>query len=402
MRQTIANILRWQAKKYISKNNLKIAVITGSVGKTSTTQAIATVLEMSFRVRKTLQNYNTDIGVPCSIFSKQIPSSIKNPASWTWLILNNQMQIYRKAPFEILVLELGTDNPGDIFKFSWLRPDIAVVTAVAPEHMEFFKTIDNVAKEELSVANYSDKTIINKNMVDSKYLKYVDNDQIFNYSRGDISLIGLETDELSIVGEHSIDAISAAIGVGRALGMQVSALIDGAKMIKPLKGRMNKLQGINNSILIDDTYNASPMAVTAALDYLYSVKAPQRIALLGNMNELGEYSEEAHRKLGRYCNPKKIDVIITLGPDVTNYTAIEARKKGCKVFSTNNPYEAAEIIKSVLIKDAVILFKGSQNGVYAEETTKLLLNNSEDEKYLVRQSAVWLKKKQVSFMGLQK
>jgi UDP-N-acetylmuramoyl-tripeptide--D-alanyl-D-alanine ligase len=397
MQQTIAKILRWQAKKYIVKNNPKIVVVTGSVGKTSTTQAIATVLENSFRVRKTLHNYNSDIGVPCSIFCKEIPGTLKNPFAWIWIFITNQIQIFRKAPFDILVLELGTDNPGDIQNFSWLKPDIAVVTAVAPEHMEFFKTIDNVAKEELSVASYSDKTIINKNMIDAKYLNYVDSDQIFNYSRNDIQQIGLKSDDLEVVSDHSVDAVSAALGVGRALEMSISDLVVGAKKIKPLKGRMNVLQGINKSKLIDDTYNSSPVAVTAALDYLYGLKTPQRIVLIGNMNELGESSKLEHELIGKYCNPKKLDLIVTLGQDANKYTAKMAKEEGCFVIESDTPYEAAEIIKNHIEPGAAVLLKGSQNGVFAEETVKLLLKNPEDKESLVRQSPFWLKKKANNF-----
>ena len=401
MRQTIARILRWQAKKYIAKNNPKIIVVTGSVGKTSTTQAVAIVLEQFFMVRKTLHNYNSDIGVPCSIFAKQIPSSLKNPLSWIAIIVVNQIQIYKNASFDVLVLELGTDTPGEIEAFSWLKPDIAVITAVAPEHMEFFKTIDNVAIEELSVASFSDVVIVNKNMVASKYLKYVDNDQIFNYSRSDINHLGLKLSDLAVIGEHSIDAVSAGLAVGRALGMKKSDLIIGAKVVTPLSGRMNLLRGINNSTLIDDTYNSSPTAVTAALDYLYSVKASQRIALLGNMNELGETSADEHTLIGKYCNPKKLDLVVTLGSDANKYTASSAKFRGCAVVETTTPYEAAAIIKSQMKEDAVILLKGSQDRGFVEETVKILLENPEDTKHLVRQSPLWIKIKTANLKDIK-
>jgi UDP-N-acetylmuramoyl-tripeptide--D-alanyl-D-alanine ligase len=149
--------------------------------------------------------------------------------------------------------------------------------------------------------------------------------------------------------------------------------------------------------LIDDTYNSSPEAVKASLDYLYSVKGSQRIALLGNMNELGDTSAQEHRLIGEYCNPKKLDLVVTLGPDSNSYIADSARKKGCKVEVSNTPYEAAAIIKKHLKENAVVLLKGSQNGVYAEEATKLLLSDPSDENKLVRQSPFWLKIKDENF-----
>jgi UDP-N-acetylmuramoyl-tripeptide--D-alanyl-D-alanine ligase len=274
------------------------------------------------------------------------------------------------------------------------------VTAVAPEHMEFFKTIEAVAKEELSVASFAQKTIINKDMIDSSYLRFAETDQLFNYSRKDIEHIGIKISELQVIGEHSIDAITAGIAVGKEFGMSIENLREGAKQVKSQPGRMNKLKGIDNSILIDDTYNSSPEAVLAGLDYLYSLKNTQKIALLGNMNELGDTSAEEHKRIGRYCDYKKLHLIVTLGPDANNYTATEAKNNGCLVEVAQTPYEAASIIKKYIRENAAVLLKGSQNGVYAEETTKLLLENPEDEKLLVRQSPFWMKIKDANFKGI--
>jgi UDP-N-acetylmuramyl pentapeptide synthase len=393
MRKIIAKILKWQAQKFMNRYKPSVVAVAGSVGKTSTTHAIATVLSESFTVRSTLANYNTDIGIPLSIFAVKLPQSIKNPISWIYVLLKTHIKIYIKPDFEYLVLELGTDAPGDIESYSWLMPDVAVITAIAQEHMEFFKTIERVAEEELTVASYSDKTLINKNMVDSKFLASAKSDQIFNYSRDDLAHLGIHKSELSVVGEHSIDAVAAGIAVGKVLGMQNSELIRAAKKVEPLPGRMQVLKGIKDSTLIDDTYNASPEAVIAALKYIYSVNTKQRIALLGNMNELGEVSNEAHTKIGDFCAPDKLDLVITLGVEANHYTADAAKSRGCAVAEAQSPYEAAEIIKRQLKEGAVVLFKGSQNGVFAEEAVKMLLKNPEDTKKLVRQSKFWQKKK---------
>lgn len=399
MQKYIARILKWQSQKYLSKNKPTVVVVSGSVGKTSTTQAIAAVLTEKFKVKATLANYNTDLGVPLSIFGEFLPTSLKNPLAWIWIFIKNQIKIINKDNIEIYVLELGTDSPGDLEKFSWLNPEIAIVTAVAPEHMEYFKTLDAVAKEELSVASYSEKTIINKLMVKSSYLKYANSDQVFNYSRDDLGHLKLDKNDLNVVGDHSIDAIAAGIAVGKALNMKNEELATGAKSVKSLNGRMSKLTGIKNTTLIDDTYNSSPEAVRAALDYMYQTKAPQRIVLLGNMNELGDSSKEAHEMVGMYCDPKKLDLVVTLGQDANKYTAQSAKDKGCFVLEAETPYEAADIIKSKMIKGSLILLKGSQNGVFAEEAVKKLLENQNDVDRLVRQSPFWQKKKQESFKG---
>ncbi|MFT4532431.1 MAG: UDP-N-acetylmuramoyl-tripeptide--D-alanyl-D-alanine ligase [Candidatus Saccharimonadales bacterium] len=399
MRKLVALTLKKQAKRMLRKHKVKVVVVTGSVGKTSTTQAVATVLSENFNVRKTLHNYNTDIGVPCSVFGRTFPVSVKNIFGWAWIIASNEVSILRRQDYNLLVLELGTDTPGEIKEFSWLNPDIAIVTAVAPEHMEYFKTIDAVAEEELSVAAFADKTIVNKSMVASKYLKFAKSDELFNYHRTDISHLGLDASDLQVVGEHSIDSVAAAIAVGRELGMNKRSLISGAKKIVAQNGRMNVLEGVDGSTLIDDTYNSSPEAVTAALDYVYESKYDQKIVLLGNMNELGESSAELHKKVGDYCRHDEIDLVVALGADSVSYTAASAKEKGCAVAIAENPYEAAGIIKRQLDrnKKSVVLLKGSQNGVFAEEATKLLLRNPDDVEFLVRQDKSWIKKKKLSF-----
>ena len=162
-----------------------------------------------------------------------------------------------------------------------MNPDIAVVTAIAPEHMENFKTIEAVAEEELLVSEFSGKVIINKRMVDKSYFPLIKNQELYNYDRDDLKNLGLREDDLQVAGYHRVDAVAAGVAVGRDLGMSNTSLQNGAKSVKPQKGRMNILSGKNGSILIDDTYNSSPQAVIAALDYLYSAKNKQKIALLG-------------------------------------------------------------------------------------------------------------------------
>lgn len=397
MRKLLARILRMQANRYLNKQNAVIVVVSGSVGKTSTTQAIATVLSESFSVQKTVKNYNSDIGVPCSIFDQHIPERLYNPFSWMLVFFRIVMKFLVPKNIEVFVLELGTDKPGELAEFAWLKPDIAVVTAVAAEHMEFFETLDRVAQEELTVSHFSETTFINKHMIDQEYLKYADTTELYNYSREDIKHIGLTEKDLNVIGKHSVDAVSAAINVGKWLGIDTDSLKRGALKITPQQGRMNKLAGVHNSILIDDTYNSSPEAVHAAMEYLYSLDNDHKIALLGNMNELGATSEKAHTEMGELCDPKKLDLVVTLGPDANRYTAQAARERGCEVIETNSPYEAADRIKSSLKEHSVILLKGSQNGVFAEEAVKLLLRNPKDSSQLVRQNSFWQKKKLDNF-----
>jgi UDP-N-acetylmuramoyl-tripeptide--D-alanyl-D-alanine ligase len=170
--------------------------------------------------------------------------------------------------------------------------------------------------------------------------------------------------------------------------------------LRPVAGRMNKLNGIKQSTIIDDTYNSSPEAAKAALDYLYSQDAPQKIALLGMMNELGGESARFHDELGNYCDPAHLELVVTLGEDANTYLATAAEKRGCVVIRTASPVEAASRISEQMKNGALILAKGSQNGVYAEEAVKRLLANSADQSRLVRQHDYWPAKKAKQFPEL--
>ena len=159
---------------------------------------------------------------------------------------------------------------------------------------------------------------------------------------------------------------------------------------------MQKLHGIKKSIIIDDTYNASPDAVKMALDALYSFETPQRIAILGMMNELGDLSAKEHEKIGKYCNSKLLNLVVTVGKDANKFLAPMAKEKGCEVYEAKNSIDAGLFVKGKIKEGAVILAKGSQNGVFTEEALKPLLASKSDFSKLVRQDQYWMKKKQLS------
>jgi UDP-N-acetylmuramoyl-tripeptide--D-alanyl-D-alanine ligase len=181
------------------------------------------------------------------------------------------------------------------------------------------------------------------------------------------------------------------------MGLTSQQVAVGISKIVPTSGRMQILRGLESSIIIDDTYNSSPLAVQAALKTLYAIESPQRIALLGSMNELGETSATSHRLVGELCTPEKLAWVVTIGDEANNYLAPAAQKKGCQVRTFSSPYDAGTFIHSVLKPGTVILAKGSQNGVFAEEAVKIFLHSTEDEDKLVRQSPAWLETKEKQF-----
>lgn len=418
-RRAISRILEMQVRALRKRHAFTVIGVVGSVGKTSTKAAIAKTLGASKKVLWQEGNYNVDVTVPLVLFSQPMPN-IFNLFAWLKIWAQNARTIHRPYPYDVVILELGTDGPGQIEEFAYLDLDIVVVTAITPEHMEYFGTMDAVAQEELSALGFAKKALVNIDDTDSKYLE----DKTFiSYgltpkatyyagNRTDKNIHGQELTfymgkdghfraELVVPGDPGAKAAVAAVAVAHLLGESAEDIARGVSSLEAFAGRQRIFKGIKQSTLIDDTYNASPVAVKAALDVLYSADAPQKIAILGTMNELGDYSAEAHREVGDYCQPAHLDCVVTIGQDAEQYLAPRARKQGCEVHSFNSPYAAGLFVKKRLKKNAVVLAKGSQNRVFAEESLKCLLANKADAAELVRQSNSWLAKKREQFSDYQ-
>lgn len=405
----------------LKKHKPLIVAVTGSVGKTSAKLNIATVLSQKYRVLAHYGSYNTHIAVPLAIFDSRLPDNLRSPISWLRLLREVSRKLKEPFPYDVLVLELGTDRPGEIMHFSnYIQPDVAVVTAVTPEHMQSFGTIDAVAKEELAITHFAKETLINRDDIDFVFSKYVPEGisldtygtsgvAEYNYVIDDYSpekgftgnFVSPEFGELSValqvVGEHNIRSVVAAGAVGIKLGLTAQQVTAGLSQVRPVNGRMNLLRGIKNSIIIDDSYNSSPAAAIAALQTLYKFKTKQRIAILGSINEFGQYSEEAHKQVGAVCDSALLDWVVIVGAEAKKYLAPVAADRGCRVRSFMSPYEAGGFVESVLEKGGVVLAKGSQNGVFCEEAVKELLADAEDIHKLVRQTPDWLARKEKQF-----
>lgn len=404
-------------QKIIKKHQPKVIAVVGSVGKTSTKFAVQTVLSEKLLVLSQSGNYNVPLSVPFVFLGRALPN-LYNPFGWLAAWLAGQKILHGQFLYDAVVVEIGTDKPGDILEFkNILHPDITIVTAVAEEHMEFFATLDAVAKDELSITQFSDVVVLNADDIDKKYVDTLISADTKTYSYGfgtnDYTIDATQATNgydmtvrssdktfkghLKVVSTQAVKSATAAVAVADLLGLTSDEIAKGLTKIESPPGRMHVLQGVKNSTILDDSYNASPIAVTAALQTLYEINAPQRIAILGKMNELGQGSGLAHQKIGALCDPKKLDLVITVGSDANNYLADAAEQKGCKVLRATSPYHAGQLAKEHMQDGALILAKGSQNGVFTEEAVKLLLANKADSQYLVRQSKIWLNKKQKQF-----
>lgn len=416
----VVAILGRQVRLLRKKHQCKVIGVVGGIGKTSTKLAIAQSLGKTLRIRYQQGNYNDIVTVPLIFFGQPIPS-LFNPFAWIKVFINNTRQISGDYPFDVVVVELGTDRKGHIAAFGkYLKLDYAVITAIVPEHMEYFTNMQTVASEELSVAAYSEKLIYNADLVAEEYRQPLHDaisygsKQPADYRLANISgsAEGFEGDIMhndklllhfnhDVVSETQLYSVLAAATVGNELGLSHTQILDGADAIGPVSGRLRRLRGINGSLIIDDTYNALPDAVKAGLEMFYKLKAPQKVAILGTMNQLGAMSPQAHTEIGELCDPTQLDFVATIGSDANMYLAPAAASKGCVVKSFNTPYEAGEYLKPKIGEGAIVFAKGSQDKVFTEEAIKVLLADPKDASKLVRQSEYWLRRKHKSFKEVQ-
>jgi len=419
------NFVQRKLEKYVVKYfqrhpEVKLIVVAGSVGKTSTKRAIATLLSQRYRVALHKGNHNTAISVPVAILGIEYPENIRSIGAWISVFRAARKRIKDPTGVDVIVQELGTDAPGDMAQFQrYLKPHIAVVTAVTIEHMKFFGTVDAIAQEELIAANMAELAIINRDDIDGKYAQYLTNPNLDTYGTTGVAeyrfepqdfdvekgytgmVITPDFDEqipatIKVVGEHSLRPAMGGVAVAAKLGLTPAEIAKGLSLIRPVPGRMNILRGVEDSIIIDDTYNSSPLAAHSALQALYSLQAPQRIAILGSMNDLGNLSQSEHEALGGMCDPSMLAWVITVGEEAERYLAPAARARGCQVKSFKTAIDAGAFAHSVMEEKAIVLAKGSQGDLYLEEAVKVIALMSEDDE-LVRQSTQWMKIKQDFF-----
>ncbi len=424
-RRLVAGYFEWLTVYTIKRYRLKVVAIVGSIGKTSTKMAVAAVLGQKYRVLVHQGNYNSEIGLPLSVFELTVPRTLFNPVAWLLKMIQAWWRS-RRYKYEVLVLELGTDTPGDLAKFwRYLQPDIGVVTAVAPEHMANFPDgLDEVAAEELSIGDHCARLIAAHDEIPETYRRryiahlkhhtYYGQNVESGYSyRSKLTAEGsqlsikdngsfvLQNHSVALLGPTAAQSLVAAWAVGQALGLTQHQLTKGLATVRPVAGRLNPLAGINDARLIDDTYNSSPQAVREALALLALspvADAGRRIAVLGSMNELGANAHMYHEEVGQEA--AGVDLLVTIGDLAERWlgpAAVAAGLDPTRYKPADSPYAAGAFLRTTLRAGDVVLIKGSQNGVFAEECTKLLLADPADVAQLVRQSPEWLQIKKRQF-----
>ena len=427
-KKTITYILRLESKLIIWKYKPKIVAITGSVGKTSTKDAVYAVLSAVTYVRKSEKSFNSEIGLPLTILG--CPNGWNNPYTWLKNVLKGLwLFIWPHKYPKWLVLEVGIGKPNDMKKTaSWLKTDAVIMTAIGetPVHIEFFNSrkhlveekselIKTLKKDGILVLNADDETILGmKSKTKCRIVTYgfsdgVDirgsADTIFYNSENELEGVIFRVDEKNgsslpviidgVFGRNHIYASLATLGFSYGLKLNMLNATNALKNYEVPPGRMRLLEGINNTKIIDDTYNSSPFACEAGLKTLGEIKSNGRkIAVLGDMLELGKHTKEAHENIGKVvkdiCN-----ILVVVGPrsQAIKDGAIEAGMNTEDIFEFKNSHEAGEFLKTFVKENDIVFMKGSQ-GMRMERAVEAILSDQKNKfKLLVRQDKEWLEKK---------
>jgi len=426
MKQVLENILGSIAKAIIRKYKPTIIGITGSAGKTSTKQAVFAALAGTFDVRATTKNYNNELGLPLTVIGGKAAG--KNAFAWLVIIVRgwSYLAFNRKFP-KMLVLEMGADRPGDLKKLVAIAPpSISIITSVGEAHIEHFGSLGAIAEEKETLVKVlpSDgyallsaddprvtamRSVTKAKVVTYGFNKTADvHPSAVEYIREPRStaVLGLRltvtgssgdivVDLPGVVGRGHALAALAALGTAKILGVPLAAAAEGLRNYAPPPGRLRLIPGVKSTVIIDDTYNASPGAMHEALEVLKNFSIPdkaRRIALLGDMRELGGFTERAHREVGEYIAKNNIDIFVAIGEAM--HEAIEAAKKNGmsedRVIHMENAVAAARFLEERLHAGDVILIKGSQNTIRLERAVKaLMLEPERAEELLCRQGPEW-------------
>ena len=369
------------AAYYRSQFDIPVVAVTGSVGKTSTKDLIAAVLSAKYHVHKTQGNFNNEIGLPLTIFG-----------------LNKS--------HDVLVVEMGMNHFGEISNLTHIaRPSIGVITNIGVSHIENLgsregilkakcEILEGIPNEGLLIINGQDDLLMtiqaHQERIsygrDNQHLFYAD--QITSLgAKGSSGVFNTPNRSMELMipglGEHVIDNALAAIAVAEHLGLSSDEIKAGFESYKPTKMRMDLHLAPNQVYVINDTYNASPDSMKAALKVLKTIPNTKRhVAILGDMFELGDHARALHEEVGRFIGQEKVaDYLITVG-DLAQHIQSEAIRWGLSLENTvhfNTQEALIPKLKELIHREDLVLVKASRGMVLektVDEIGKVNLNES--------------------------
>ncbi|MEK7515400.1 MAG: UDP-N-acetylmuramoyl-tripeptide--D-alanyl-D-alanine ligase [Patescibacteria group bacterium] len=409
------------ARAVVRRYKPRIVMVTGSVGKTSTKDAVAAVLAERFYIWKSEKNFNTEFGVPYTILGLGAGNPFENPLLWFTVFKRALVLLFLPNHYpNMLVLEVGADKPGDLSRILRIvAPDAVVVTRLPeiPVHVEAYDSPEAVREEEFSpayslsagaplIVSIDDQYALDGAVrTSARILSYgVSDDAMvsirdagFYESEGKVLgmkasvVVNGEKENLVVkgsVGTAQLLPAAAALATASAFDIPLSEALKSLNNYEPPPGRGRLLAGKNGSIIIDDSYNASPAAVEEALATLKSFPPPaggrtRRIAVLGDMLELGRYSVMEHERIGALARGSA-DFVVAVGIRARAF----ANGSGTEVMTFNSASAAAAALPALAREGDVILVKGSQS-IRMERVVEALLANPSDASLLVRQEREW-------------
>ncbi|HVU79786.1 MAG TPA: UDP-N-acetylmuramoyl-tripeptide--D-alanyl-D-alanine ligase [Candidatus Paceibacterota bacterium] len=421
----IVQSLKLEARLVLRKYKPRVVAVTGSVGKTSTKDAIYAVVARGVYARKSEKSFNSEIGLPLTVLGQ--PNAWKNPLRWLENLFDGLLLFLlpRRYP-SWLVLEAGADRPGDISSLAaWLPVDIAVITRLpeVPVHVEYFDSPEAVKEEKASLIKtlkeggalvlYGDDAEVVRLRERAPEARAI----TFGFSEGcdvrahdpairfddagkpvgmaaRITLAG-KTGSLEVrgaLGSHALLPALAAAGVGLAMGKGEHEIFESLKGYEPPHGRMHIIPGLKGTTIIDDTYNSSPAAVDAALEALAQLQG-RKIAVLGDMLELGRHSVEEHRKAGAHV-ARVASKLITVGFRARDIAegALDYGMRDGDILQFEDAEHAGKELEGLLEAGDAILVKGSQSMRMENIVEEVMLNPDTARHLLVRQDAEWKKR----------
>lgn len=438
-KKLVAAILLFESKLVVRKYSPKIIAVVGSVGKTSAKDAIYAALSQSVHVRKSDKSFNSELGLPLTILG--CPNAWQNPLRWMQNIIDGLFLVVFPAQYpEWLVLEVGADRPGDIRSLGkWLPVDIVVITRLpeVPVHVEYFDSPEAVVEEKAAIldalrpggvlvlfaddertsalserARATGARVITFGLSEHADVRGSD----FTLLRPSTSLgtgeeskngwpigmsarikaggVGVPVSVLGTIGSHSMLPLLTTAAVGEALHKNLADIADALRYYDPPHGRMHLLHGVKETLIIDDTYNSSPAAVTAALDALHLVAPPGRtVAVLGDMLELGRHSVEEHRKVGVHA-AEACDLLLTVGFRARDIAqgALDSGMNDSNIFQYEDAHKAGDELEAMLAPGDCILVKGSQSMRMERVVEEIMAEPERAGELLVRQEREWKKR----------
>jgi len=428
-KKIIVWILQAEAKLVLKKYKPKVVAVTGSVGKTSTKDAIYVALSSAFFVRKSEKSFNSEIGVPLTILGCH--NAWNNPLSWGRNIFIGLGVILLKNHYpKWLVLEVGADAPNDIKNIAcWLKPDVVVLTkfATVPVHVEFFESPQNLIDEKKKLVEYLKKDgvlILNNDDQNMKSIQPPEGIRkiLFGFEedseiRGSHYQIVYEDSKpkgltfkidyagksvpitlKGILGQHQVLPALAALSVAISQGLNVvtvSQALGKRERLQP--GRMHLIEGIKKTVILDDSYNSSPVAARKAVETLGDIKTEasrgRRIAVLGDMLELGRYSTEEHKKLGKIV-ATNCDFLVAVGIRAKEIAegALLGGMSEKNILQFEKSEEAGKYLQNFITEGDIILVKGSQSIRTEKVIEEIMAQPEKKVDLLVRQESEWLKR----------